>query len=65
MWQCSNYIKNGKIDCVGTVIEDAVLSKLIIKEEIIVEEEIKGGKKHYHYSIKNKQLKSSRADKIK
>ncbi|GAA0753461.1 recombinase family protein [Clostridium sartagoforme] len=55
VWQCSNYIKNGKDACQGTVIEDEVLSRLNIKEEIIVREELRDGKKHYSYTSKGKQ----------
>lgn len=52
VWQCSNYIKNGKNSCEGTVIEDEVISRLNIKEETIIKEEIKNGEKHYSYSSK-------------
>lgn len=52
VWQCSNYIKNGKSACEGTVIEDEVISRLNIKEETIIKEEIKNGEKHYSYSSK-------------
>lgn len=55
VWQCSNYIKNGKDACQGTAIEDEVLSRLNIKEEIIVREELRDGKKHYSYTSKGKQ----------
>lgn len=59
VWQCSNYIKNGKDACFGTSIDDEAVSRLNIKEEIIIEEVIKNGKKHYSYSIKGKQNQSS------
>jgi len=60
VWQCKNYIKNGKDACLGTVIEDEVISKLIIKEETIVEEEFRDGKKYYSYTSKSKQDKPCR-----
>lgn len=60
VWQCSNYIKNGKGACQGTVIEDELISRLEIKEEIIVKEEEKNGKKHYSYTSKSKQAEHSR-----
>jgi site-specific DNA recombinase len=59
-WQCSNYIKNGKGACSGTSIDDEVISRLNIKEEIIVEEEIRDGKKYYSYSSKSRQNQSCR-----
>lgn len=55
VWQCSNYIKNGKDACSGTSIDDEVVSRLNIKEETIVKEAIKNGKKHYSYTSKSKQ----------
>nr|WP_279325643.1 recombinase family protein [Clostridium tyrobutyricum] len=55
VWQCSNYIENGKNACRGTVIDDETAGRLNIKEEIIVREEFVDGKKHYSYSCKNKQ----------
>ena len=54
VWQCSNYIKNGKAACSGTRIDDEIISKLNIKEEISVKEELKDGKKHYSYISKGK-----------
>ena len=38
VWQCSNYIKNGKNACSGTRIDDEVVGRLNIKEETIVKE---------------------------
>lgn len=58
VWQCSNYIENGKNACQGTVIDDETAGRLNIKEEIIVREEFIDGKKHYSYSCKNKQKQS-------
>jgi len=60
VWQCSNYIKNGKDACQGTKIDDEVVSRLNIKEETIVKEGIKDGKKHYSYTSKSKQAEHSR-----
>lgn len=54
VWQCSNYIKNGKDACLGTVIDDEIISRINIKEETIVKEEIKDGKKYYSYTSKGK-----------
>lgn len=64
VWQCSNYIKNGKDACTGTSIEDEVISRLNIKEELIVKGEFKDGKKHYSYTCKNKQFQPSRANTV-
>lgn len=61
VWQCSNYIKNGKDACTGTSIDDDVISRLNIKEEIIVREEVKDGKKHYSYTCKKQQNQLRRA----
>lgn len=60
VWQCSNYIKNGKNACPGTKIDDEVAGRLDIKEETVVQEVIKNGKKHYHYSSKCKHEGKSR-----
>ncbi len=54
VWQCSTYIKNGKKACPGTRIDDEVAGRLDIKEEIMVQEVIKDGKKHYRYTSKYK-----------
>lgn len=61
VWQCSNYIKNGKDACTGTSIDDEVISRLNIKEETIVREEIRNGKKHYSYTSKSEQTNYSGA----
>lgn len=53
VWQCSNYVRNGKKACDGTSIADEVISKVNIKEETIVKEVLKNGKKDYIYSSKN------------
>lgn len=60
VWQCSNYVRNGKEACSGTSIDDEVISRLDIKEETIVKEVIKDGKKHYSYSSKNKPIQPRR-----
>ncbi len=44
VWQCSNYIRNGKASCTGTSIDDEVISSLNIVEETIVKEVRKDGK---------------------
>lgn len=61
VWQCSNYIKNGKDACTGTSIDDEVISRLNIKKDTIVKEEIRNGKKHYSYTSKSEQTKYSGA----
>jgi site-specific DNA recombinase len=55
VWQCSNYVKNGKDACTGTTIDDEVISRLNIKELTVVKEVLKDGKKHYSYSGKGQQ----------
>lgn len=60
VWQCSNYIKNGKDACAGTAIDDEVISRLNIKAETIVKESIKDGKKYYSYTSKSKQAEPCR-----
>lgn len=64
VWQCSNYIKNGKNACPGTKINDDVIGKLNIKDETIVKEVFKNGKKYYRYSSKRKQDESSNTVRI-
>lgn len=54
VWQCGNYIKNGKDACSGTSISEEELNKLDIKEETIVEERVINGEKNYIYSRKAK-----------
>ena len=58
MWQCSNYVRNGKDACSGTTIEDSLVSN--IKEPTVVKEEIRYGKKYYSYSNKGSKPESSR-----
>ena len=55
VWQCSNYIRNGKDACVGTTIPENVLEGVNIKEEIIVKEWMLNGEKHYSYTSKNRR----------
>lgn len=60
VWQCSNYIKNGKDACSGTIIEDSVISNVNIQGPILVEEVIKDGKKDYRYSSQGQSDKPRR-----
>ena len=60
VWQCSNYIRNGKASCSGTKVDDEIVSSLNIEEETIVKEGIKDGKKHYIYTRKNNELEPCR-----
>jgi DNA invertase Pin-like site-specific DNA recombinase len=53
VWQCSNYVKNGKNACEGTTIEDTIASKANIIVQTIVKEEYRNGEKHYVYTGKN------------
>lgn len=55
VWQCSNYIINGKASCSGTKVDDEIVSSLNIEEETVVKEEVRDGKKHYIYTSKNEQ----------
>lgn len=55
VWQCSNYIKNGKDACSGTVIGEDTLEGLNIKEETIVRECVQNGEKHYIYTSKKRR----------
>ncbi|AOR22741.1 recombinase family protein [Clostridium taeniosporum] len=64
VWQCSNYVKNGKNACMGTSIDDEVISKLNIKEETVVKEEIRNGKKYYSYTCKSQQNQYSTIGKV-
>ena len=56
VWQCSNYIKIGKHACQGTTVDDAVVSRMNIQSETMVEEVFKRGEKHYRYTSKVKQV---------
>ena len=52
VWQCGNYVKNGKIACPGISIDDDAVSRLNIQEKTVVEEVLRHGKKHYRYTRK-------------
>ena len=56
VWQCSNYIKIGKHACQGTTVDDAVVSRMNIKNATKVEEVFKHGEKHYRYTGKVKPV---------
>ena len=56
VWQCSNYIKNGKLACRGTTVDDAVVSRMNIQSETMIEEVFKHGEKHYRYTGKVKPV---------
>jgi len=59
VWQCSNYISNGKASCSGTRVDDKVIGKLNVTEETIVKEETRDGKKHYIYTSKSPRHQST------
>ena len=56
VWQCSNYVKNGKHACRGTTVDDAVVGRLNIQSETMVEEVVSRGEKHYRYTGKIKPV---------
>lgn len=58
VWQCSNYIQNGKDACEGTKIDDCVILNVKIDEPTVVKEVLRNGKKHYSYSGKSQHNKS-------
>ena len=60
VWQCSNYIKNGKASCQGTRVDDEVINKQAITEATIVKEKMLNGKKDYTYASKSPEHKPSR-----
>lgn len=60
VWQCSNYIKNGKASCPGTRVDDEVIANQKITKETIVKEEMLNGKKDYTYACKSPEHKPSR-----
>lgn len=62
VWQCSNYIRNGKDACSGTSIDDEVVSRLNIQQPTVVKEEVRNGKKHYSYTRKIEQIKPGRGN---
>lgn len=53
VWQCSNYIKNGKNTCQGISVEDREVGGMNIKTLTVVEEVLKDGKKYYRYTRKD------------
>ncbi len=55
VWQCSNYVKNGKDACSGTVIADELLSGINIKDSTIVKEWVMNGQKHYSYTSASRE----------
>ena len=59
VWQCSNYIKNGKHACQGTTVDDALVSRMNIQNATKVEEVFKHGEKHYRYTCKVKSVEPS------
>ena len=58
VWQCGNYVKNGKKACQGTSLDDDAVSRLNIQEKTVVEEVMKNGKKHYRYTRKAEPVES-------
>ncbi len=60
VWQCKNYIKNGKNACPGTTIDDAAVSRLDIQSPTIVEEVLRHGQKHYRYTCQSQPDKPCR-----
>ena len=56
VWQCSNYIKNGKHACQGTTVDDALVSRMNIQNATKVEEVMRYGEKHYRYTGKDKPV---------
>ena len=50
VWQCSNYVKNGKKACPGISVDDDAVSRLNIQEKTVVEEVLRHGEKHYRYT---------------
>ena len=56
VWQCSNYIKIGKHACQGTTVDDAVVSRMNIQSETMVEEVVSRGEKYYRYTSKVKPV---------
>ena len=53
VWQCSTYINEGKKSCSGTVIEDAEISRMNIRNKTVIEEVIRNGQKHYRCTSKS------------
>ena len=55
VWQCSNYVTNGKNACAGTTIEDDLVGRLNITEKTLIEEVWKHGKKNYRYTCQRER----------
>jgi len=51
-WQCNTYIEKGKQCCKGIRVPDAEVQKQDITEQMVVEEVLRNGKKHYRYTSK-------------
>ena len=51
-WWCSTYITKGKSTCKGIKIADEIASKKNITEQMVIEEVMIDGKKHYSYTSK-------------
>jgi len=50
VWQCSNYVQQGKEVCSGTVIDDVVIGRANIQRKTTVMEVWKHGQKNYRYT---------------
>lgn len=53
VWQCTTYIKKGKSACPGTVIDDAIVSKVTIKNKTVVTGVTRNGQKYFRYTGKS------------
>jgi len=51
-WICSTYIEKGKQVCKGVRVPDMEVQKQDITEQMVVEEVLRNGKKHYRYTSK-------------
>jgi len=56
-WSCSKYILEGKEACKGIKIKDDLIKHDTFDEPMVVEEELKNGKKHYRYTSKEEYFK--------
>lgn len=52
VWQCSNYVKNGKKACPGISLDDDAIGRMNIQNETVIEEVLRYGEKHYRYTRK-------------
>ena len=64
VWQCSNYVKNGKSACQGISVDDTEVGKLNICTQMIVKEVMKNGKKHYFYTSKGERDRPCEKPKV-